>query len=136
MWNCVTSLFTPLEIQFSTRTKNQNHTPPSSEVLDLLQRWHLKDIDQKNHGYFYQGPYKRKVSEWLAFFKKMGGQSLLHVKFKLDLSDWVLLFLKNIKNAHKNNIHPTTFNLQPILKLQHNIALVQTLAYWDLNACP
>ena len=28
------------------------HTPPSSEMLDLLRRWHLNRIDEKNQGYF------------------------------------------------------------------------------------
>ena len=31
--------------------------PPSSKMLDFLRRWHLKDIDEKNHGLFNQGPY-------------------------------------------------------------------------------
>ena len=27
-------------------------TPPSSEMLDLLRRWHLNRIDEKNQGYY------------------------------------------------------------------------------------
>ena len=38
----------------------QKHTSTSSEMLDLLRRWHLKGIDEKNQGYFDQGPYKLK----------------------------------------------------------------------------
>ena len=30
----------------------QKHPPPSSEILDLLQVWHLEDIDENNHEYF------------------------------------------------------------------------------------
>ena len=34
------------------KKKIQKRTPPSSEMLDLLQRWHLNRIDEKNQGYF------------------------------------------------------------------------------------
>ena len=30
----------------------QKRTPPSSEMLDLLQKWHLNRIEEKNQGYF------------------------------------------------------------------------------------
>ena len=58
VWNCVKPLFTPLEVQFKKEKKIQKHTPPSSEMLDLLRRWHLQGIDKKNQGYFQSGPYK------------------------------------------------------------------------------
>ena len=37
----------PLEVQL--KKKNQKRIPPSSEMLDLFQRWRLKDIKEKNH---------------------------------------------------------------------------------------
>ena len=39
----------------------QKLPPLSSEMLDLLQRRYLKDIYEKNHGLFIQGPYKSQV---------------------------------------------------------------------------
>ena len=66
----------------------KKHTPPSSEMLDVLRRWHLKGIDEKNQGYFLSGALHvtilRKVS---CFFKKMGWQSLLHGKMNHNLEN-------------------------------------------------
>ena len=56
LWNCVTPLFTPLEVKLSKYFFSQKRTPPSSEMLQSLQRWHLKDIDEKNHWLFNQRP--------------------------------------------------------------------------------
>ena len=51
VWNCVTPLFT-LRGPVSKKYFFQKWTPPSSEMLDLLQRLHLKGIGEKNRGYF------------------------------------------------------------------------------------
>ena len=60
----------PLEVQFSKNIGFQKHTPLSSEMLDLLRVWHLKDIDEKKHEYIYPGALQvtilRKVSRCLA----------------------------------------------------------------------
>ena len=38
--------------QKRTPPSSEKRTPPSSEMLDLLRRWHLNRIDEKNQGYF------------------------------------------------------------------------------------
>ena len=50
-------LFTPFEVQF-IYIFFLKPTSPLSEALYLLRRWNLKDMDEKNHRYFKQGPYK------------------------------------------------------------------------------
>ena len=44
----------------------QKLSPTPSEMLDLLRRWHLQDIDEKNHGLFNQGLYKSQfyMAKW------------------------------------------------------------------------
>ena len=52
VWNCVMPLCIPLEVKFSKKYLFlQKCTPPSSEMRNLFQRWHLKDIKDKNHGF-------------------------------------------------------------------------------------
>ena len=55
----------------------QKRTPPSSEMLDLLRKWHLNRIDEKNHSYFLSGALKvtilRNISRCLAFSRKWFG---------------------------------------------------------------
>ena len=67
IWNCVTPLFTSLEVQFSIIFFLQKRTPSSSEMQSLFQRLHLKDIDEKNHGFEKLGAYKSQ------FCKKIVG---------------------------------------------------------------
>ena len=65
--------------------------PPSFEMLDLLWRLHLKDIDEKNYGLFNQVRYKSQFSVkciGVCFFKKMAWQSLLHGKINLNISTY------------------------------------------------
>ena len=49
----------------------QKHTPPSSEMQNLFRRWHLKDIEEKNHGFEKSGALQitilQKVSGYIAF---------------------------------------------------------------------
>ena len=69
--NCVKPLFTTLKIQFSRIFFFWKRTSPWSELLDLLQKWHLKDINEKNHDYFYQGPFKSQYCiKWVSCLKK------------------------------------------------------------------
>ena len=49
VWNCITALFTALEVQFSKNVFFQKHTPPSSEFQNLFWRWHFIDIEEQNH---------------------------------------------------------------------------------------
>ena len=42
--------------------KIKKGTPPASEMIDLLRRWNLKDIDDKNQNIFNQGSYKLEFS--------------------------------------------------------------------------
>ena len=49
----------------------QKHTPLSYEMWDLFQRWHLKDIEENNHGFEKLGAlqitFLQKMSRYLAF---------------------------------------------------------------------
>ena len=49
----------------------QKHTPPTSEMGNLFQRWHLKDIKEKNNGFEKSGTLQitilQKVSRCVAF---------------------------------------------------------------------
>ena len=56
-------------------------------MLDLLRRWHLKDIDEKNHGLFNQGPWQvtilRILSRCLAFSRNWVGNHYYMAKWTL-----------------------------------------------------
>ena len=44
-------------------------------MLDYLRRWHLKDINEKNHGLFNHGPYKSQICvKWVCvlLFQEIG----------------------------------------------------------------
>ena len=45
----------------------QKHTSPSSEMQNLFRRWHLKDIEEMNHGLKKKGPYKSQLNKkWVG----------------------------------------------------------------------
>ena len=74
----------------------QKRTPPSSEMLDLLRRWHLNRIEETNQGYFKSGALKvtilRKVSRCFAFSTKWVGNHFYMAKWTLIFSHkWKLL---------------------------------------------
>ena len=60
-----------LIIQMFKKYSFQKRTPPSSEMQNLFQRWHLKDIEEKNHGFEKSGALQitilQKVSGYIAF---------------------------------------------------------------------
>ena len=57
-------------------------------MLNLLRRWRLKDVDEKNHGPFNQMPYMSHICVKCVgalLFQENGWQSLLHGKMSLNL---------------------------------------------------
>ena len=65
----------------------QKHSSPLSEILDLLQRWHLKYIDEKNEGYSLSAALQvtilRTFSSFLAFLRKWVGNHFYMAKWTL-----------------------------------------------------
>ena len=49
---CNATSYPPLGPVIKNNFFLQKHTPPSSEMQDLLQSLHLKGINEKNQGYF------------------------------------------------------------------------------------
>ena len=73
------------------KKKIKKHTPPSSEMLDLLRRWHLNRINEKNQGYFLSGALKVtilcNVSICLDFSRKWVGNHFYMAKLTLMYID-------------------------------------------------
>ena len=85
---CNATIYPPLG-QVKKKKILQKCTPPSSEMQDLLQRWHLKGIDKKNQGYFWSGALQvtilRKVIKCLAFSRKWVGNPFY-------MANWTLIY--------------------------------------------
>ena len=85
VWNCITPLFTPPWGPIFKNYFFQKLSPPSSEMIYLLQRWHLKDIEGKNHGWFNQGPFKSHFCvKCLSFSRKWVGNHFYIAKYLCD----------------------------------------------------
>ena len=68
----------------------QKQTPPLSEMLYFFRMWHLKDIEEKNHGFVesqaIQVTIFPKVRKCLAFLTKWVGNHFYRAK-------WTLLYI-------------------------------------------
>ena len=64
--NCITPLFTQLEVKLKKNKKKNIRYSLSSEMPNLFRKWHLKDIEEKNHGFKKSGTLQ-KVSRCIAF---------------------------------------------------------------------
>ena len=83
---CNSTIYPPWGPVFKKKI-SQKCTPPSSEMLGLLRRCYLTDIDEKNQGYFWLGALQvtilRKVSRCLAFSRKCVGNHFYMAKWAL-----------------------------------------------------
>ena len=70
VWNCLMPLFSPLEVKF-WKIFFQKCAPPSTEMRNLFQRWHVKDIKDKNQGFKKLGALQITILLMWWLFKKI-----------------------------------------------------------------
>jgi hypothetical protein len=65
------TIYPPWGPIWKKKKKFKKSTSPSSEMRNLFRRWHLKDIEEKSHGFEKSGglqiTFLRKVSRCVAF---------------------------------------------------------------------
>ena len=100
-FNCIMPLLTPLNVQFKKNIFFKKHTLPSSEMEDLFQRWHLKYIQKKNHGFEKSGALQitilQKVGRSLAFWGKWVGNHSYMAKWTLIYEQFHQVYINYIQ---------------------------------------